>query len=319
MNNYLAIPELNPVHFFRKARALADDQYNMKHRDEWPERETWKAWQGYGKYFQKWQTNDTIRLQFMSNVAPITLQVYDCKGRAIGDPLVFTQVRENRYIPGLFIYEASLALTDLDPGRYRLEVTIGDPVSETLESDWIDVAALWADSSLIEYTSSRYYGDAIFATGYAPSFRIEAWLKPLSPSSKDSIYEDQSLNQRMVFSDPFQVDELIIGPASGAPHWTPAKMTWILGCEEVYIDGKAITKAKEGSGDIWDEIEVPNYPLKGYSIHVRETNRRSSRIFPIDPSTGGKKVLVALNVETEGFADTSTGASSNVIEITSVE
>lgn len=315
MNNYLSISELNPVFFFKKGLALPP-QYNTKFRDQFLEEATRKPWQGYGFYAQKWQTNDIIRLQFISNVAPITLFIYDCKGIRRKAPLLFTQKQQNRYSPGTFIYEASLALTDLPRGRYRLEVTIGDPVAETLESDWLDIADVWPNTVLWEYTNSFYYGDAIFATGWAPSFRLEAWFKPKPPASKDEIYEDQVLNQTMLYSDPFVVQTCIIGPSTGVPLWTPDKMIWILGCDNLTGDGKLFTKAE---GAKFEEEEIPNYPLRGYTIDLRESLRRTSRVFPVDPTVGGKKLLVAMNVETAGFADTTTGASSNVIEITSVE
>lgn len=318
MDNQLTIPEVNPVYFYKKGRVIAEPQYNTKFREEFFEREGRPSWQqsAVGEYFQKWQNNDIIRLQFMSNVAPITLSVYNCAGIIVGTPLLFTQKQRNRYIPDLFVYEASLALTGIIRGRYRLEVTIGDPVIETLESDWIDIATTWDNTVLIEYSSALYYGDGIFATGWAPTFRVEGWFNPKPPASKDSLYEDQVLNQRILLSDPYYVEEFIIGPGSGVPVWTPEKMIWLLGCEELYIDGKAFTKA---DGAKFSEETLDNYPFRGYKIDLRPTNRRSSRIFPLDPSVGGKKILVALNVETEGFADTDLGASSNVIQITEVE
>jgi hypothetical protein len=193
---------------------------------------------------------------------------------------------------------------------------IGDPVVETLETDWLDIADKWEDTVLIEYTNSFYYAEAIFATGWAPNFRVEGWFKKQPPASKDELYEDQPLNQTMLFSDPFRVRKFIIGPGTGVPPWTPDKLIWIMGCTEVYYDGRRFTKV---DGAKFAEEELDNYPFAGYSIDLRETNRRSSRLYPLDPSVGGKKLLVSMNVETEGFADTDNGGSSNVIEIKSVE
>lgn len=315
MDNYLLIPELNPLFFVDKDRSILP-QYHTKFSDQFLDEESRKKWQGYGRYFQKWQTNDIIELQFMSNVAPITINLYNCKGLRARAPLIFTQKQRNRFIPEVFIYEASLALNGLPRGRYQAEITIGDPVVATLQTDWLDIAEDWPDSVLMEFTNSFYYGDTIFGTGYSPSFRVEGWFKKLPPSSKDEIYTDQVLNQRMIYSDPFSVQKFIIGPTIGVPDWTPEKLNWILGCDELFIDGKAFAKA---DGAKWEEEEVDGHPFRGYAINLQEQNRRASRIFPIDPTTGGKKLLVALNVETEGFADTTTGASSNVIQISSVE
>ena len=319
-DNQLIIPILNPVFFYKKARTILP-QYHTKFREDFPSVETRRPWQStpLGCYFQKWQTNDTIRLQVMSNVAPIYLVIYDCKGNRAAAPLQFTQKQRNRFIPDLFIYEANYNPAGLARGRYRLEIQLGDPIltAETLESDWLDIADDWPNTVLIEYTSSLYYGDAIFATDWAPSFRVEGWFKMRPPGSVNTVYVDQVQNQRLLFSDPFLTEEFIIGPASGVPDWTPELLIWVLGCDEVFIDGKQFTKASESAN--FSQEEIDGYQYSGWSIDLRYTNRRSSRIFPIDPSLGGKKLLVALNVETQGFADTTVGSSSNVIPITVVE
>ena len=321
MDNQLTISQLNPVYFYKKNRSLIP-QYHTKHRDEWPAIESRMPWQQYplGQYFQKWQFNDTIRLQVMSNVAPIFLVLVDCRGRDIYS-VQFTQKQRNRYIPDVFIYEVQMALNGVGTivrGRYKVEIRVGDPIltAETMESDWLDIAEDWPRTTLWEYASSFYYADAIFATGWAPSFRVEGWFKMEAPGSEDQVYVDQVLNQRIVYSDPFEVEDYIMGPGSGVPDWTPAKMIWILGCDELYGDGKAFTKPE---GAKFTEEELEGYLYRGWSINLRPTNRRSSRIFPIDPSVGGKKLLVAMNVETQGFADTTIGSSSTVIGIASVE
>lgn len=315
MNNELTIPELNPVLFYDKARALLP-QYHNKFAGDWLPLEALKPWQGFGRYFQKWQTSDAISLQVFSNIAPLTLKLINCKGATIRT-LQFQQKQKNRRDPSLFIYEASLSLAGIPDGRYRLELEVGSPLVKTLESDWLDIAADWPHSALIEYKNSAYYGDVIFpVTGWAPSFRVEGWFKKAAPASKDEVYVDESYNQRMMFSDPFQVWEFIIGPATGVPEWVAEKLNWILGCDEIYIDGMEFTKADGGK---FQEIEQDGVPFRGYSINLAPTNRRPSKHFFMNGAQGGKRLLVALNVETKGFADTSLGSSSDVATIIDVE
>lgn len=315
MDNFLAIPMLNPMFVVDKSRSILP-QYHSKFDDEFLDNEVRKLWQGAGRYFQKWQTNDVIRFQFMCNVSPIKLAVYDCNGLRKGAILEFTQVRRNRYNNDLWVYEASLALNDIPKGVYRIEITVGDPVIETFETDWFAVATDWPNTVLIEYKCSYYYGDIIFATGYAPTFRVEGWFKKGAPVSKDESYTDQVQNQRLIFSDPYTVRKFIVGPPPGVPDWMDTLLNWIVGCDETYYDGKAMAKM---DGAKWETEEIEGHPFHGLAISLQDQNRRTSRIFPIDPAVGGKKLLVAANTETEGFADTTTGASSNVIQITQVE
>jgi hypothetical protein len=314
MDNYFSLSPLNPLNFVFKDRALLP-QYNTKFSDEFLDQEARKPWQGAGRYYQKWQTNDRIFLQGVANVGPINFTLYDCRGVRVGAPLAFTQVRQNRYIPGMFIYQVS-HVPNVPKGRYRYEITVGNPVTDILEIDYIDIAPQWPNTVLLEYSNSFYYGDGIFATGWEPSFRVEGWFKQMAPASKDELYQDQALNQRMLFSDPYTVRKFIIGPPGGVPDWLIEKLNWILGCDELFIDGKAFTKA---DGAKFQEEEIDGHPFRGWSIDLQETNRRSSKVFPVDPSVGGKKLIVALNVEAQGFADTTTGNASNVIQITSVE
>lgn len=315
MANLFSLSMLNPVPFYKKDRALIP-QYNTKFNDDWFDRESRVAWLSYGRYYQKWQTNDIIFLQAISDVAPIALKVFTCDG-ILKATLNFTQVRPNRYNAATFIYEASYSLAALVPGRYRLEIWVGAGMALTkLESDYIDVAVKWPNTVLMEYTNSFFWGDAIFATGWAPSFRIEGWFKDNPPGSVDSTYRDQSQNQTMNFSDPFKTRKFLIGPSSGVPAWTPDLMIWILGCDELFGDGKAFAKA---DGAKMEDETFPNHPFNGFSIDLQDAKRKTSRNFSVDGTLIGKKVLVAMNVETEGFADTTTGASSNVIEIISTE
>jgi hypothetical protein len=315
MDNGAIISHLNPTFVFDKARVLLP-QYNTKFAGDWTEQEARKPWQTAATYWQKWQTNDVLRWQFISNVAPIKVQFYDCKGLKVGTPLQFTQKQQNKYYPGFYIYEASYALAGLPRGRYRSEFTFGDPVIATLEGDFYDIAENWPNTVLAEYTNSFYYADAIFETGWLPNFRVEGWFKLQPPAARDELYEDQVLNQTMLFSDPYKVWEFIIGPSGGVPDWVVEKLNWIFGCDELFLDGKQFTK---DNGAKFTEVEFERYPYRGWSINLRETARRSSSLFPIDPTTGGKKLLVALNVETDGFADTTIGSSSNVIQISTVE
>lgn len=319
MNNYVSITQVNPLELYDTDRALLP-QYNTKFNDDWYEREARKSWQttSVGCYFQKWQFNDAIFQQFISNVAPIKMQCYDCSGLKVGASLQFTQKQQNRYVPGMFVYEANMAL-DFIPkkGRYKFKITFGDPVIKTLESDYVDISEQWVNTVLVEYKNSFYYADAIFATGWSPNIRVEGWFKDEAPASKDEIYTDQVYNQTMIYSDPYRVRNFIIGPGSGLPDWMPQKLNWILGCDSVFIDGKGFTKASDAAFKA-EELD-PMYAYRGWSIDLQETLRRTSKVFPIDPTTGGKKLLVALNSETQGFADTTIGSSSNVIQIKTVE
>jgi hypothetical protein len=318
MPNEIIIPIVSPVYFFDKARALLP-QYHTKLFFDFQARETVKPWQHFGEYFQKWQTNDIIELQVIANAGPIYLHLINAQGAKVRS-LQFTAMQQNTSLPTYFIYQASLSLDSIVKGRYSLLIEVGDPTGpaplKKIESDWMDIAEDWPNTCLIEYSNSFFYGDAIFAAPWSPSIRVEGWFSQAKHQSKDEQFTDQVYNQRMIYSDPFTVLPFVIGPGRGLPEWAPFVLSWILGCDEVYIDGVQFTKA---DGAKLEEIKEDGIANRGFIIDLQPANRRSSRFFPIDGLPGGKKLLVSLNVETQGFADTTTGNGSNVIQIASVE
>lgn len=314
MNNEIFFSMLNPAVFYDRARTLLP-QYNTKFHKDFPALETLKSWQGYGRYFQKWQNNDTIFLQAISNIGPIDVKLFNCRGSMVRS-WQFTRKQKHKRFPDYFIYEAGLALNDLPKGRYQLVILVGNPVQLTLESDWIDIAPVWPNTVLLEYSNSFYYADAIFDTGWSPNFRVEGWFRPKAPTSKDELYTDQTYNQVLLFSDPYQVLTFLIGPSTGVPDWVPESLNWILGCDQVYYDGWQLAKA---DGAKFEEVREDGVPFRGYAIELQPSKRRASKIHTVTGVGSQKKVLVALNVDTQGFADTTQGSASNVIQITKVD
>lgn len=315
MDNELIIPYLNPVFFFDKDRGLKP-QYNTKFWWDFPAVETFKPWQQpAGCYFQKWQTNDTIHLQVISNAGPLTLNLLDTNGRKVKTQL-FTRMQQHKRFLAYYIYQVSLPLNAVARGRYRCQITAGNPIVKTVESDWMDIAEKWAQTVLIEYSNSFYYGDAIFATPWTPSFRIEGWFPEPEMKSKDELYTDQTYNQTMVYSDPFFIVPFVIGPSSGVPAWSRFLLNWIFGCDQKYLDGYQFEKP---DGAKWEDTKEGNLPYVGTAIDLQLAKRRSSRILAVPPSQAGRKLLIALNVETEGFSDTTNGSGGGVIQITQVD
>ncbi len=103
----------------------------------------------------------------------------------------------------------------------------------------------------------RYYNDIIFETGFPPSLRVLGKIKYKSPASRDTIYEDQVLNQSILNSVPFRIWELTIGGSSGIPDYLIDKVNRILGCSNLLIDGRLFTKSE---GAKLEERALEDYP-----------------------------------------------------------
>lgn len=305
-------PYLNPIRFVELNKTNLD-QYFTKQFDDFLFEEQQYNWQQHKKYCQKFATVDTIKLQFQSETDPVIITVINEDNDTV---LTFTPswVLRDRYNPTLFIYELSINLSSLNVGCYKIKVEIGDPVTKTLISECIEIISDIENTLLFEYNNTSFYGNVLFETGIVFSLRTEGTIGKMSPKAKDAIYEDQTLNQTILSSRPFRLFKVGIGGSEGCPDWMADKINWILGCNNVAIDGKYFTKSE---GAVLEPKEEENYPMAGYSIDLRESIRRDSSVFSTTANTN-KKLLLIGNIDSKGFGNIGNSAS-NVIQVVDLE
>jgi hypothetical protein len=309
--NTIYIPFLNPVSFYKKGAANLP-QYFHKHFEDFTFEETQQQpWAQKTKYYQKWQLNDIIPLQFESNFSAISVEVLDCRDI---NKLTFnaTQKRANKYIPGFYVYEVNIYLVDLPAGRYRLRMILGDA---EYWSDWLDIKAEWPNTLLYEYSNSRYHMDVLFETGIVFRLRVEVTLGRLVPGSDDYVYTDQRRNPYTLSSTPYRGFALSMGGAKGIPDWLVDKLNFIWSCNSIFIDGRSYAKSGETK---FEFVGEGTYPMRSINMEIREGINRGSKI--IEPNLNTNIKLAVVNpVDSTVFGDVALGASSNIIVIKNVE
>jgi hypothetical protein len=269
---------LNPVKFILYTPDT-DSEYLSRHMDDFFYYETIKPWQQRKSYYQPWMNVDTISLQFQSELNPVKISLIDIDERVYHS----VNMTMGAYVfdnPNLHIYEISLPLTSYDPGLYFLKIEAG-PLTDgaypvTLISEPLEIAAVHKHTVLLEYQHYEYYNDIAFETGFAPELRVRATLKYKNPTSKDTLFEDQPLNLKMLQSKPFRIWELKIGGATGIPDYLADALNRILGCSSILIDGKPYTKSE---GAKMEESTQSNYPMRGWSVELRETENKVSNTY----------------------------------------
>lgn len=269
---------LNPVKFVDMEPPISE-KYLSRHMDDFFYFETIKPWQQRRHYYQLFQTNDRIYLQFQSEMTPITIKLIDADER-VYITVVMEALAYDFDNPDLFLYEGSIGL-GVAPGLYFLKAECGEIDSEgnfplTLLSEPIDIAIEHKHSLFLQYSHDEYYNDIAFETGIQPEIRLRATLRFKTPASKDTFFEDQPLNLKMLRSKPFRVYELRIGGACGIPDYLADMINRILGCSTLLIDGRAYTKS---DGAKMEESAAPNYPMRGWTVELRETENVVSKIF----------------------------------------
>lgn len=266
-------------------------------------------------YAQKWQKNDTIKEQNESNYDPIDISLIDENGVAVVT-VIAQNLLLNKYQPGMYVYEWTMALVDVTEGCYFLKKECGDPVLKTLISEPQIIKSVHPGTQLYEYRNSRFHGDVVFETGIKFGFRVESAMPPggLLPGGIRNVYEDEKLNPFVTQAKPFDENTVTIGPPEGVPDWVVQKMNWIWSCNDVRIDGVSFAM----SGTDFEYNEEDNYPMRGIKIKVREGINRGSKIVTAT-SNPNLKLVVGLNVTTALFGDVSGNGSNNVINIMQVE
>lgn len=288
MANQLIIPYQNPVKFL-EINPTEFPQYLSKHFEKYFFQETIKDWEQKTQYLQPFQNSDSIKVQVEANYGPILCELIDIDERVwFSDN--FDQVLISEGNDGFAIYEITIPLTTYPENVYFLRV------SNILVSEPIKISPIHKYTVLLEYKHHAYTGDVVWQTGFSPSLRIRATVSPESPSSKDSFFEDQQLNLTLEDSKPFEVFRFLIGGPTGIPFWMAKKLNRILGCSTLKIDGIQYTK----NSDKLEPNSQANYPMKGYSIELRETINRGSQVVENDNVVIGKTSMIA-TVLGDGF------------------
>lgn len=302
-------PLINPVEFYDEA-FTADPQFNSKHINDYKFADMIYPWQQATIFKQIWQLDNSIRLQFRSDTGPHAWKLYTCEGALI-DTDNFDQVLENADNPGEFIYQADIDLTPYTAGNYLLKIEIGvgtgpgGAPQKILVSEPLIFSDTFENSLLLQYKNSSFFNEVIFETGFIPEIRLNGRLFYKSPASKDTVYEDQELNETIVESKSYDLYELQLSDELGIPDWMIRKLNMILGCDELIIDGRYFTKSE---GSKLEQTEQEGYPMRGWKIELREQLNRRAKFYSSTGSTD-QQLSVVLNTDSKGFVEEETGGS----------
>lgn len=307
----LYIPILNPLQFVDVTPTQDLSLYATKHIDDFLYEEQIYKFQNKIPFLQQWVSGDIIKLQFESDYAPIQLDMVDQYGRIItGKSAVATQVRANKYLPGMYVYEASLSLTGLGAGPYRYLLTPANTLAKQQKSEWFTIIPNPYGTLLLTYYNSTFQGDVLFETGIQFTIRVPGYIEYMAPGNKMVVYENQPLNQTLLSGRRFRNIALHIGDGSGVPPWMIDKINASLTCDNWLLDSKpfAVVDGK------WTEAADPDMILKGFTANLREGLNRSSKIVT---GTGNPnlKVTVVNNIDGRLFGDVSANSGETVIQI----
>lgn len=289
------LPHINPVRYVDLQPDLAP-QYMSRHMDDFLFEETIYPWQQKTKFYQHWQTSDTISQQVTTDTGPVTLRILNSEGDLITAEN-FTQKLENAYRPGTFLYEHNLSLASFEEGIYFLQLAVGDLV---LQSEPLIILQQIPTSLLVRFKHYEYFSGVEFGTGFHPSLRIPGTLVYQRPGHDRAVYEDQPKNLHTLKSTPYRVWRLNVGTSEGVPDYLIDTINVITGCSEISIDGRLFAVAE---GADWEESAEDDYPMRGWTIELRERQNRGARSYENENIVNGLMAVV-INTDSKGFGNT---------------
>jgi hypothetical protein len=313
MSSYgLSFSKLCPVQFYPESYSQ-DGRYNFKHMDAYSFSGQSERYGGYQPYNQKWQTNDNIPLQCITNsLGPVQIDVVNKHGRVFGTYLMDVVTTTAVALPYI-LYETTIDLSGLEEGTYFLKCTAGiDAATVIFMSEPLCVKEIHPKSMLFEYSNTRNQAATIFSTGYSPCFRVESFLHDFAPGSRFSSYEDEPANMYLIEGQAFRKFSLFIGDGFGVPPYVADKINRIFNLNTVLIDGKAFVRDEDSQ--IEAVGRVPGMPGTWWRLPVREAFNYDAMSQDTDGELNGAAVLI--NVDTALFGDLSGQVVSNPVQIT---
>lgn len=330
MANFIYIPFVNPVKFF--AASALPGNFHTKHFDDFVFPERLYNWQAQEDYTQVWQKTDTIYLQFESNFDPISITLNDLYGLEVFAATAILKL-PNRNIPGMFAYEVSIPLADVQKGCYRLNITAGSGASEQKYfSHLMHITDRVDNSLLIQYWHTRYHEDVIFETGIKFQVRIHGNIGLMQPGRKEERGRDERYNPITLSAKTFRKFPVMFGDIYGLPDDMIDLLNRIWSCNHVSIDGKLFSVS---DGNDFEFIESATYPKRGVKLLVEEGINRLSKLL-IQSSTGedpgnpgggnsggttinNKKLNYAVFVDPAVFGDTANTGNLSTIPVIDLE
>jgi hypothetical protein len=311
--NITDISIINPLKF-RKKGYVNPLPYNTKHFDDWNFKDTIPSFVTEAEYFQPFQKNDIIYLHVLSNYSPHQIEMWSCDGQLV-DTFNAGYHVSSIEISGLMVFRVAVALDDYDEGVYHFQVKSGNPVIDTLETEWIQIKELHEDSILFQYTHDENDFGVAFEVGEEFRFRVHGGVTDFDPQFTRRVFADQIESLDQLSSKTFYTEKLFIGGPLGVPPWVIQKVNEIFRCSSILIDGKEYTAI---DGAKWEAVREKDFPMAGWIIEVRRTENSGSKRFEADGDQDNETTVV-YNMENYGFGTITNPASSNIVQIESLD
>jgi hypothetical protein len=268
-------------------------------------------------YWQKWQTNDSTKLQLRTTIAPASVKVYTGKGVLTEYEFAWTLVASGGAL-GVNLYECLIDFSSLPEGFYHLyfECTLlSYSVKFVSEKQW--VKAEHKNTLLFTYKNSYNKNKVYWITGIEMNFRCEAGIMDYQPESDGSDFIDQIHDFTILEATPFDTFKLYIGEAPGVPNYVAKILNYIFSFDSVRIrkdltqEGLLYTKPV---GEKWEATRVKGFPQYGWATTIHPSVNQMALQFN-DNNELEPGIIVAYDIDTNLFST----EPVEIVHITDIE
>lgn len=269
--NSLWCSKSSPVQFVPAGQVLAP-QFHTKSRNLFWFSEQIVEWINQNNYWNPWQSNDILPLQFFTNgLTGVTATLYDCKQNVISaTPL--TETASPSVVAPVKMYQGIIDLTPLigKPGGYWLDVKAGAGGTAEMISEGLNVQDDWPETLLFKVTSSQNKFSVVFDAGYVIYHRVKGFFNNMfKPKFKGAFYIDQPQDISVLNAIVYETTTLIVGGDDGVPDYESRKILSYLLMDGCQIENEGFS-IDEGAA--FEEMFTPGNPKKYQKVEIRPTS-----------------------------------------------
>lgn len=296
MKNAIYHSDYNSLHFVRYNYSIDSKYNNAEIYDDWFNNRN-SRWITNPVFIQKFQTNDIIRDQIITNnLSGVTLVVHSCIDGSVVDIISYNPVSPAPIPSPDIVQEAIVDFSDYDEGQYFFVIKMGE--TNLLISERIETRDKWEKTILLECYNSNNLSGFMFSTGIISYFRIDGLVQKWSPDISSLITsEDEIGNSDMLSSIWSKKRKILIGNGKGQPDYLYLKCSAALLLDNVKIEGVYYTLDKNNKMEEVSRVE--GFPMYYYSIDV--VQRDNQQGFTLGVGEGSEINSVVLVVDSSAF------------------
>jgi len=307
MTNAIHHSDYNSLHFVKYNYTL-DSRYHAKGiYDDWFDARN-DRWTNNPLYIQKFQTNDSIRDQVITNgVSTLTLNMYRCIDAFLVATFVYNPVSPSPIPPPDVVREAIIDFSMYPAAQYFFVMMSGStPVAI---SERVETRTDWYDTILIESTNSANLTGFMYSTGIVSKLRIEGLVQKWQPNISILANTDEVGDNQMLHSVFSRQRKILLGKASGLPDYLYLKASALVILDNLMIEGVNYVASKENK--LQEQDRVLGHPMYRYELEVELADNNQGVVF--DAGLGGADITsVVITVDAEAFGS----GGSQLIDIT---